>query len=96
MPCAKSGMTSQRLLLLKMPARKTQSAFSRRTQGAKVLIFTYYKDTARYLYSQLGSDDPAAVQWRASAGEPRIRRMDSGADAGSGLDWWHNLHLMQQ
>jgi superfamily II DNA/RNA helicase len=46
-----------------------------------VLIFTYYKDTARYLYRQLGSDDPAAVLWRASAGEPRMRRMDSGADA---------------
>src|SRR5713226_4272991 len=49
-------------------------------KGQKVLIFTYYKDTARYLYRQLGSDDPAAVQWRASAGEPRIRRMDSGTD----------------
>jgi superfamily II DNA or RNA helicase len=50
-------------------------------KGQKVLIFTYYKDTARYLFRQLDSDDPAAVQWRASAGEPRIRRMDSGADA---------------
>src|SRR5205823_9036382 len=49
-------------------------------RGQKVLLFTYYKDTARYLYRQLGSDDPAAVLWRASAAEPRMRRMDSGAD----------------
>lgn len=50
-------------------------------KGQKVLLFTYYKDTARYLYKQSGSDDPAADLWRASASEPRIRRMDSGADA---------------
>src|SRR2546423_2121820 len=49
-------------------------------KGQKVLIFTYYKIIVPYLSRQLGSDDPAAVQWRASAGEPRIRRMDSGAD----------------
>ncbi|MGH2495839.1 MAG: helicase-related protein [Ktedonobacteraceae bacterium] len=48
-------------------------------RGQKVLLFTYYKDTARYLYRQLC--DPAAAQWRAEAGEPHIRRMDSGADA---------------
>ena len=34
-------------------------------RGQKVLLFTYYKDTARYLYRQLGGDDPAAVRWRA-------------------------------
>ncbi len=50
-------------------------------RGQKVLLFTYYKDTARYLYRQLCSDDEAAAAWRASAGEPHIRRMDSGADA---------------
>jgi len=44
-----------------------------------VLLFTYYKDTARYLYRQLC--DPAAAPWRADAGEPHIRRMDSGVDA---------------
>ncbi|HKV60192.1 MAG TPA: DEAD/DEAH box helicase, partial [Ktedonobacteraceae bacterium] len=48
-------------------------------RGQKVLLFTYYKDTARYLYRQLC--DPASAQWRAEAGEPHIRRMDSGADA---------------
>ncbi len=50
-------------------------------RGQKVLLFTYYKDTARYLYKQLCSEDQDAVQWRTSAGEPHIRRMDSGADA---------------
>src|SRR5579859_514096 len=50
-------------------------------KGQKVLLFTYYKDTARYLYRQLGSDSPTTDQWRTDAGEPRIRRMDSGADA---------------
>lgn len=51
-------------------------------RGQKVLLFTYYKDTARYLYRQLcdeGAED--AASWRAEAGEPHIRRMDSGADA---------------
>ena len=50
-------------------------------RGQKVLVFTYYKDTARYLYHSLGSEDQAAVEWRGSAGEPYIRRMDSGAEA---------------
>jgi superfamily II DNA or RNA helicase len=49
-------------------------------KGQKVLLFTYYKDTARYLYKQLCSDDPAASLWRAEAGDPYIRRMDSGID----------------
>ena len=48
-------------------------------KGQKVLIFTYYKDTARYLANHLCSDDEA--QWRAEAGDPHIRRMDSGADS---------------
>ncbi|TMC85852.1 MAG: helicase, partial [Chloroflexi bacterium] len=50
-------------------------------KGQKVLLFTYYKDTARYLYHELSSEDPAAAAWQVEAGEPRIRRMDSGADA---------------
>ena len=50
-------------------------------KGQKVLLFTYYKDTARYLYHKLSSDDPSAAAWQVEAGEPRIRRMDSGADA---------------
>jgi len=39
-------------------------------KGKKVLIFTYYKDTARYLFRELSG---------AQGG--RLRRMDSGADA---------------
>jgi superfamily II DNA or RNA helicase len=46
-------------------------------QGRKVLLFTYYKDTARYLYRQLEGD--AGTSWRTAAGDPTIRRMDSGA-----------------
>jgi superfamily II DNA or RNA helicase/HKD family nuclease len=45
-------------------------------RGQKVLVFTYYKDTARYLYSKLAGDEGA--EWRRSAGEPNIRIMDSG------------------
>lgn len=45
--------------------------------GRKVLLFTYYRDTARYLYRELG--EQRGEQWRAQAGNPHIRRMDSGA-----------------
>jgi len=41
-------------------------------RGQKVLLFTYYRDTARYLYREL-VEDPAFL---AAAGEPRIARMD--------------------
>lgn len=46
-------------------------------RGEKVLLFTYYKDTARYLYRELAGD--RGKSWREIAGEPTIRRMDSGA-----------------
>ena len=46
-------------------------------RGEKLLLFTYYKDTARYLYRELAGEK--GKTWRASAGEPSIRRMDSGA-----------------
>ena len=45
--------------------------------GQKVLLFTYYKDTARYLFRELGGERGAA--WRGALGGPTIRRMDSGA-----------------
>jgi SNF2 family DNA or RNA helicase len=45
-------------------------------RGQKVLLFTYYKDTARYLYRELGLEKGKA--WRESIGSPNIRRMDSG------------------
>ncbi len=44
-------------------------------RGQKAIIFTYYKDTARYLYQALAADDNA--DWRARMGEPNIRRIDS-------------------
>ncbi len=46
-------------------------------RGRKVLLFTYYKDTARYLYRELGG--PKGDSWRAGSGNPNVRRMDSGA-----------------
>lgn len=49
-------------------------------KGRKVLIFTYYKDTARYLYRNLCAQNQEGENWRASAGEPTIRRMDSGTE----------------
>jgi len=48
-------------------------------KGKKVLVFSYYKDTARYVYGELIGD--AGASFRKKAGNPRIRRMDSGADA---------------
>ena len=41
--------------------------------GQKVLIFTYYKDTARYLHRALLEDKA----WLQEMGEPNIRRIDS-------------------
>ena len=46
-------------------------------KGKKVIVFTYYRDTARYLYRELGGDRGA--DFRRLAGEPSIRRMDGGA-----------------
>lgn len=45
-------------------------------RGKKVLIFSSYKDTSRYVHRQLTSENCTA--WRASAGNPHIRRIDSG------------------
>ena len=41
-------------------------------RGKKVLVFTYYKDTARYLYRELTGDEP----FLTAAGKPRVARMD--------------------
>ncbi|MFQ5853507.1 MAG: C-terminal helicase domain-containing protein, partial [Candidatus Binatia bacterium] len=50
-------------------------------KGKKALIFTYYKDTARYLYRHLGHpENPDAVAFCKKLGGVNIRRMDSGAD----------------
>ena len=45
-------------------------------KGRKVLIFSSYKDTSRYIHRELVSE--RNVEWRASADEPHIRRIDSG------------------
>lgn len=51
-------------------------------RGKKVLIFTYYRDTARYLFRELGStESTAAAAFRQELGDVTIRRLDSGADA---------------
>lgn len=51
-------------------------------RGKKVLVFSYYRDTARYLYRELGHpENPEAQKFRQELGGARIRRMDSGADA---------------
>jgi superfamily II DNA/RNA helicase len=43
-------------------------------KGEKVLIFTYYKDTARYLYRSLTEHND---RWLQEMGTPNIHRMDS-------------------
>jgi len=50
---------------------------SGRLAAQKLIVFTYYKDTARYLYSELTGD----AEFRSAIGNPHIRRMDGAADA---------------
>jgi hypothetical protein len=51
-------------------------------RGQKVLIFSYYKDTTRYLYRNLGHPESADAQkFREQLGGVVVRRMDSGEDA---------------
>lgn len=45
-------------------------------RGQKVLIFSSFKDTSRYVHRRLTEERSAA--WRESAGGPTIRRIDSG------------------
>jgi superfamily II DNA or RNA helicase len=45
-------------------------------RGRKVLIFSTFKDTSRYVHRELTGD--ACAAWRATAGNPNIRRIDSG------------------
>ena len=45
-------------------------------KGRKVLIFSSYKDTSRYVHRELTSPENSA--WRQSVGNPVIRRIDSG------------------
>ena len=51
-------------------------------RGKKVLIFTYFKDTARYLYRHVGHPEHEdAKRFREELGGVQVRRMDSDADA---------------
>src|SRR5207249_5922898 len=43
-------------------------------KGKKVLIFSTFKDTTRYLHKRLTED----AKWLKQAGTPHIRRIDSG------------------
>ena len=46
-------------------------------KGQKVIVFTYYRDTARYVYRELSGDQ--VIPFRGQAGNPLIRRLDGGA-----------------
>ncbi len=60
---------------------RLKELLSKTLQGKKVLIFSYYRDTTRYLYRNLGHPDiPQAVEFCKQLGGIRVRRMDSGAD----------------
>jgi superfamily II DNA or RNA helicase len=60
---------------------RLKELLSKDLKGKKVLVFSYYKDTARYLYRHLGHpENPAAVAFCKKLGEINVRRMDSGAD----------------
>ena len=56
---------------------RLKELLAKELRGEKVLIFTYFKDTARYLYRALCGD--ATREFRQEIGNPHIRRMDSGA-----------------
>ncbi len=45
-------------------------------KGRKALIFSTFKDTSRYLHRQLTG--ASCSTWRAAAGNPHVRRIDSG------------------
>jgi len=51
-------------------------------KGKKVLIFSYYMDTERYLHRELAGENERARSFLDAAGHPRIQRMDSGVDVG--------------
>jgi len=47
-------------------------------KGKKVLVFSYYRDTIRYLWRELGTE--RGKQFRKGIGDPNIRQMHSGVD----------------
>ena len=54
-----------------------QRLLSEDLEGQKVIVFTYYRDTARYLFRELTSERCSLFRDRTKA--PSIRRMDGGA-----------------
>ena len=59
---------------------RLKQLLSKDFKGRKVLVFTYYRDTARYLYNNLGNpESPKGAEFRRKLGA-NMRRMDSGAD----------------
>lgn len=60
---------------------RLKKLLSTELRGKKILVFTYYKDTARYLYRYLGHpENPKAIKFCKALGGIRMRRMDSDAD----------------
>ncbi|MBW1987871.1 MAG: helicase, partial [Deltaproteobacteria bacterium] len=57
---------------------RLKELLSTELRGKKVLIFSYYKDTARYLFQHFGG--PKGEEFRRRLGKVKIRRMDSGID----------------
>jgi superfamily II DNA or RNA helicase len=55
--------------------QKLKALLETDVHGQKVIVFTYYKDTARYLYRVLMNDENTS--WREHLGNPHIRRIDS-------------------
>ena len=55
---------------------RLKSLLTGEMKGKKVIIFSYYKDTARYVERELIKDE--AADFRRAAGDPHIRRMDGG------------------
>jgi superfamily II DNA or RNA helicase len=53
-----------------------KALLTKQLKGRKVLIFTSFKDTARYLERRLKDEGDKA--WLKAAGSPNIRRIDSG------------------
>ncbi len=59
--------------------QRLKDLLSTELKGQKVLVFSYYKDTARYLYRQLGDpESPTAKEFSEGLGVA-VRRMDSGS-----------------
>ena len=64
---------------------RLKSLLAHELRGQKVLIFSYYKDTVRYLQRSLTSD----TAWLAEIGQPTIRRVDSSIKTAD------RLHLVE-